>query len=112
MGKSEAPPPKPAGFWSARLSLPPAATVRQLSGAVNELDQRSLPACYFGQVADRDSAREPAATGVNTTHNASPIGKQWKLTLSPKSTDGTPTASLQDVQLYLHLAVRGMQATS
>ena len=107
-GKAEAPPPKPAGFWSARLSLPPAATVRHLSGATAGMDQKSLPACYFGRVADRDSSRDPEIAGVQAIHNASPIGKQWKLTLSPRSTDGTPTAELRDVLLYLHVAVRGI----
>ena len=108
--KADALPLKPVGFWSARLSLPPTATVGHVSGATNELDQKSLPACHLGRVADRDSSREPEIAGVNATYNASPIGKQWKLTLSPKSTDGTPAASLRDVQLYLHVAVRSIRS--
>jgi len=105
-------PPKPTGFWWARLSLPPTATVRHLSGTAVELDQKSLPVCYLGRVADRDSFREPETAGGDALHNASPIGKQWKLTLAPKSTDGIPTTSLRDVQLYLHVAVHSMKARS
>jgi hypothetical protein len=108
--KGDATPPKPQGFWSASLSVPPTGTVRQESGAINELDQKSLPVCYLGRVADRDSSREPEIAGINAQHNASPIGKPWKLTLSPKSTDGTATADLHDVQLYLHVAVRSQKA--
>jgi len=103
--KADVAPAKPAGFWSARLTVPPTAAVRHLSGETKELDQKTLPPCYFGRVADRDSPREPEMAGT-ALHNASPVGKEWKLTLSPKSTDGTPTASLQDVQLYLQVAVR------
>jgi hypothetical protein len=99
---------KPLGFWSARLSLPAAATVRHISGASTALDQKSLPACFVGRVADRDSSHEAEIVGINIWQGASPIGKQWKLTLAPKSTDGTPTASLRDVQLYLHVAARGV----
>jgi len=101
---------KTLGLWSGRLSVPPTATVRLMSGATKELDQKSFPACYFGRVADRSSPREPEIAGVNTLRNASPIGKQWKLTLSPKSSEGTATASLHDVELYLHLAVRGLKS--
>ncbi len=99
--------PKAEGFWTARVSLPPKGALRNLSGATRELDQGSLPACYLGCVTDRDSAREPEIAGTRAWHNASPIGKQWKLALSRKSTDGTPVEALADVQLYLHLAVRG-----
>jgi hypothetical protein len=103
------PPPKPAGFWSARLTLPPVAAVRHLSGQAGELDQKSLPPVYLGRVADRDSPREPEIAGLGAAHNASPIGKPWKLALSSKSTDGTATANLGDVMLYLHVAVRGVK---
>jgi hypothetical protein len=92
-------PVKAQGFWSARLSLPAKA------GTPKELDQKHLPACHLGRVADRNT-REPEIAGVQALHNASPIGQQWKLNLSPKSTAGTPTAALQDVEIYLHLAVR------
>jgi hypothetical protein len=100
---------KPLGFWSARLSLPPTATVRHLSGRTGDLDQKALPACYLGRVMDRDSSQQPEIAGSNALRTASPIGKGWKLVLSPKSTDGTPTASLRDVQLYLHVAARGLR---
>ena len=83
---------QPQGFWSASVSVPPSATVPHISGAASELDQKSLPDCYFGRVADRDSSQEPEIAGIGATHNASPIGKQWKLALSPKSTDGWPTS--------------------
>ena len=106
------PPAKPLGFWSARLSLPSDGMVRNLSGATHQLDQKSLPVCYLGRVADRDSPREPEIVAIRPSHNSSPIGKQWRLTLSQKSTDGTPTASLQDVQLYLEVAVRSLKAES
>jgi hypothetical protein len=90
------------------VSLPPAAAVRHLAGPAGELDQKSVPACYLGRVADRDSLREPEIAGTGVAHNASPIGKQWKVTLAPKSTDGILTANLQDVQLFLHVAVRSL----
>jgi hypothetical protein len=99
---------KPQGFWSASLALPATATIRNMAGASSDLDQKALPPCYFGQVANRDSGPAEVA-GVNALHNASPIGKQWKVTLSAKSTDGFPTANLNDVILYLHVAVRGQR---
>jgi hypothetical protein len=99
--------PKAQGFWSARVSLPPKASVRNFAGATRELDQSSLPVCYLGRITDRDSAREPEIAGARALHNASPIGKQWKLALSRKSTDGSPIEALEDVELYLHLVVRG-----
>jgi len=99
--------PKAEGFWSARVSLPPRAGLRNLAGATRELDQSSLPVCYLGRITDRDSAGEPEVAGVRALHNASPIGKQWKLALARKSTDGTPIDALEDVQLFLHLVVRG-----
>ena len=94
------------GFWSARISPPVTGTMRSLTGAVRELDQKALPACCFGRVSDRDSVLTPEISGATALHNASPIGKQWRLTLSPKSTDGMETAKLQDVQISLHVAVR------
>lgn len=109
-GKGEAVPERPQGFWSARVSVPPTATMRLASGATSELDQKSLPVCYLGRVADRDSPHAPEIAGGIPWHNASPIGKQWKLALAPKSTDGTLTADLRDVQLYLHVAVRSLKA--
>ena len=111
-GKIEAAPEKPRGFWSARVSVPPTATVRLASGTTSELDQKALPVCYLGRVADRDSPHAPEIAGSIPLHNASPIGKQWKLTLAPKSTDGAMTADLRDVQLYLHVAVRSLKAGS
>jgi hypothetical protein len=103
--KTEA--PKAEGFWSARVSLPQKAGLRNLSGATRELDQSFLPVCYLGCITVRDAAREPEIAGARVLHNASPIGEQWKLALSRTSTEGTPVEALEDVQLYLHLAVRG-----
>jgi hypothetical protein len=107
--KSEPPKPepqKPEGFWSARVAVPASATVKYASGNARELDQKSLPVCFLGMVADVDSFREPKVAGANVLHNASPIGKQWKLALSLKSTAGALTEKLDDVQILLHLAVR------
>ncbi len=108
--RADAPKPdagKAEGFWSARVSPPATGVLRTASGAARELDQKALPVCFLGRVTDRDSVREPEIAGAEVLHNASPIGNQWKLTLSPKSTDGMETARLQDVQMFLHLAVRG-----
>jgi hypothetical protein len=106
--KSNAPAPeKAAGFWWARVTLPAQAWVRNPAGAVRELDQKSLPVCYLGRVGVEASPGAPEMGGSRVLHNASPIGKQWKLRLSAKSTGGTPTESLEDVQIHLHLAVRG-----
>ena len=102
--------PKAEGFWTARLSVPAAGAMRTAAGTHRELDQKSMPPCVLGRVADRDSAREPEVAGVGLLHNASPIGKQWRLILSPKSTDGMETARLQDVQVSLHVAVRHLRA--
>jgi len=110
--KTEVVPPKLQGYWSASLSLPARAAVRYLSGGSGELDQKSLPVAYLGRVGDLDSSHEPEVVGINAAHNASPIGKQWKLTLSPKSTAGSQTASLQDVLLYLHVAAIGLKPES
>jgi hypothetical protein len=104
--KADAMPSKPQGLWSANISLPASAKVRQIKGATSDIDQKLLPRCYFGRVASRDSSGEPEVAGSNVLHNASPIGKAWKLSLSAKSTDGWPTANLEDVILYLHLTVR------
>jgi hypothetical protein len=98
--------PKAEGFWSARISLAATGTVRGVTGPARELDQKSLPVCCLGRVTDRDSSQEPEIGGAAALHNASPIGRQWKVALSPKSTDGMATAKLKDVQIYLHLAVR------
>jgi hypothetical protein len=99
---------KAEGFWSARISPPATATMRTIAGTARELDQKSLPACFLGRVTDRGSSQEPEIAGATVLHNASPIGKQWKLSLSPKSTDGMETAKLQDVQIALYVAVRGV----
>jgi hypothetical protein len=103
-------PPKPLGYWSARVSVPPSATVRHPSGTAGVLDQSALPVCYFGRVAERDALRDPEFVPAGALRNAGPIGKGWKLALSRQSTDGAATASLRDVQLYLHVAVRSRKA--
>jgi hypothetical protein len=104
-------PPKPKGFWSARVAVPPTGTVKHLAGKGAEVDQSSLPVCLLGRIADRDSLGEPEIAG-KALHNASPIGKGWKLTLSTTSTGGTPTEQLDDLQLYLHVAAIGMKPGS
>jgi hypothetical protein len=100
---------KPEGYWSARVWAPPSATVRYASGTTHELDQKSLPPCFLGRVTDRESAQQPEVTGTVAWSNTSPIGKQWRVALSPRSTSGTTTDKLQDVQLYLHVTVQGMK---
>lgn len=99
-------PLKAEGFWSARVSLPAKGSIRNSAGGVKDVDQKSVGACYLGQVRGQDS-RDVDMGGLSTLHNASPIGHQWKLKLSAKSTAGMPTESLQDVLLHLHVAVRG-----
>jgi hypothetical protein len=54
-----------------------------------------------------EDSRDIDMGGLSTLYNASPIGREWKVKLSAKSTAGTPTQSLQDVLLHLHVAVRG-----
>lgn len=103
---------KAQGFWSAHVTPPATGTMLTVSGIARELDQKSLPTCHLGRVADRDSTREPEIAGDRVLYNASPIGKQWKLVLSPKSTDGMETSELQDVQIALHLAVRSLTPAS
>jgi hypothetical protein len=103
-------PPKAEGFWRAQVTLPAKGTVRSVSGAAIELDQSSVPVCFLGRVGASDSLRDPECAGANAWHNASPIGKQWKLTVSPSSTGGTETKQLDDVQLFLHVAVREVKA--
>ncbi len=98
--------PKCYGFWSARVSLPATGVVRPLSGDARELDQKALPVCHLGRVTDLDFPREHEIAGVQTLHNASPIGKPWKVALTAKSTSGTPTSQLQDLHLFLRVAVR------
>ncbi|MBV9746989.1 MAG: hypothetical protein JO099_24775 [Acidobacteriia bacterium] len=97
---------KPEGFWTARLTLPAAGTVKYASGMTHELDQKALPTTHLGRVADRDSALEPEFCGGTVLENASPIGRQWKLVLSAKSTAGAQTEKLDDVALFLRVAVR------
>jgi len=85
--------PAPEGYWSARVSVAPA-----------------LPTCFVGRVASWNAPRDAEIGGASALHNASPIGKQWKLALSPKSTTGVPASRLQDITLYLHVAVREVKA--
>jgi hypothetical protein len=85
--------PVPDGYWSARVTA-----------------SLALPVCFLGRVTAWNSPHEPEIAGASVLHNASPIGKQWKLALSPKSTTGVPASRLQDITLYLHVAVRGRQA--
>lgn len=108
-GKNEPPPPlsKPEGFWTARVSLPASGVVKPPAGAAREIDQKGLPVCHLGRVPELASAREPEIAGAAALHNASPIGKQWRVTLSQKSTAGTAIATLDDVHLYLRVAVVG-----
>ena len=101
---------KPQGVWSAQVSIPPTGALRPVTGAPRELDQQAVPVCFLGRVADRASARPPEVAGIDVLHNASPIGKPWKVKLSPKSTGGAPSKVIEDVELYLHLAVRGQKA--
>jgi hypothetical protein len=103
-------PPKLEGFWRARISLPAKGTVRTIAGATAELDQSSVPTCFLGRIADREAAREQERGGGPALHNASPIGAQWKLALSPSSTGGTETKLLDDVEIFFHVAVRGVKA--
>jgi hypothetical protein len=98
-------PGKAEGFWSGRLSVPATGTMRSVKGAVRSIDQKRVPACFLGRVTDRDAVPAPEIAGAGAVHNASPVGKEWKLTLSAKSTDGMETAELQDVQIWLHVAV-------
>lgn len=104
------PTPKVGGFWSARISVPETGIMQTASDAIHQVDQKAIPVCHLGRVADRDAPQQPDIAGTDVLHNASPIGKGWKISLSPKSTDGTTNDVLQDVQLYLHLAVRGARA--
>jgi hypothetical protein len=69
-----------------------------------------MPACFLGCVGAWNAAREPEIAGAAVLHNASPIGKQWKVALSPRSTGGVPASRLQDVTVYLRLAVKGGKA--
>src|SRR5262249_41111782 len=49
---------KPDGFWTASVNLPAAGSVKYVSGKGRDLDQKALPACFLGRVADQDSPRE------------------------------------------------------
>lgn len=102
---------KATGFWFARVSVPPVATIKHGSGESLQLDQKAVPVCYLGRVMDREAAAVPEIAGANVLHNASPLGKGWKLALSSKSTDGIPTATVRDVQIYLHLVVRDQKGS-
>jgi len=104
---NEPPPAKPEGYWSARITAPAAGVVRFRSGASHEIDQKGLPPCFLGRVAAMAPAREPEMAAVAFA-NASPIGKQWRVTLSQKSTTGAALGTLDDVHLYLRVTVRGM----
>lgn len=102
---------KVTGSWSARVSVPPLATIKHSSGESVQLDQKAVPVCYLGRVMDREAAAAPEIAGANVLRNASPLGKGWKLALSSKSTDGVPTAMLRDVEIYLHLTVRDQKGS-
>jgi hypothetical protein len=55
-------------------------------------------------------SRPLEVAGINALHNASPIGKSWKVKLLPKSPGGAPSKVIEDVELYMHLAVRVQKA--
>jgi hypothetical protein len=76
---------------------------------VREIDQKALPACHLGRVTEWSGSRDLEVGAERIWHNASPIGKQWRMALSPKSTSGTPAAQLQDVSIHLHVAVRSLR---
>jgi hypothetical protein len=101
---------KPPGVWTAQVSVPPTGTFRPATGAPRQLDQQAIPVCFVGRVADRNLARPPEVVGTHILHNVSPIGKPWKIKLSPKSTGGAPSKAIEDVELYLHVAARGQKA--
>jgi hypothetical protein len=99
-------PVKPEGYWSARVSVPTSGVVKHVAGTSRELDQKSVSVCHLGHIGAHDTE----FSGEHALHNASPIGKQWRLAMSPKSTGGTPTESLDDVHLFLRVAVRTQKA--
>jgi hypothetical protein len=98
-------PPRSPGFWSARISVPAIAGILDANGSRKELDQKNLPVCFLGSVSDR----EGELAGSGALHNASPLGNGWKLALSAKSTGGTQTTALQDILLFLDVAVRSQK---
>lgn len=110
--KLEAPPiPKPPeGFWSAHITVPAEGAIRLTADKLQPIDQKHVPICCLGRVADAHLAAPAEINGDCILYNASPIGKQWRVALSPKSTGGVATGTLDDVLLHLRIAVAAERA--
>lgn len=100
-------------IWTAAITPPRNSTCRHMPNSVFplghevKLDQTKIPPCRLGRIETRDSTRPPDVVGISALHNVSPFGT-WHISLSPVSSTGTPTKSLADVQIDLHLAIQSV----
>jgi hypothetical protein len=114
-------------FFQIAIRLPQQGRIRFLDGTVHQLDQTMVPVTRVARIQPRSSVRPPDVVGVLSLHNVSPIGIQstpWRLVITsevePLQITADPTGDapdphavfvgsndrLQDVILFLHLAVR------
>jgi hypothetical protein len=95
------------GLWQAVLRAPTQSFCRHLSEKKETLDQRFVPSCYLGRVADRTPVRDPDIAGINALYNASPLG-EWNMVFHEKSTEGMEIDEVDDIQVELHIAMRSV----
>lgn len=114
--------------FQAVVRAPRRGAITYLSGATVELDQQApnVPLVRLARIEAVDSPRPPDVVGTQSLHNVSPISAAdpalgaWRIVITgkqqpPQITDTPPAAAnpnwpvnpIEDVILYLHLAVRG-----
>lgn len=111
----------PENLYNAAVRVPQAGTIRYMDGAAISVDQTAIPVVRIGRLQTRLAVREADIVATMSAFNASPIG-HWRLVITddqtPPKIDDKPNtgrsgnwlnlspATLQDVTLDLHLAVR------
>jgi hypothetical protein len=113
----------PNDFFQLAARVPTKGTVMYLSGETSTLDQAEAPITRIARVQTRGCPKIPDTVGVLSLHNVSPIG-DWRVCITSSvqppditfdpSTDPANSEmdflgsenKLEDVIIYLHLAVR------
>lgn len=99
----------PRALLQLLSTRPPSVTAANRWSCSVRTPEQSVPGCsnctVFPPPSSLALACLNAAPGAAAWRNARRIGKQWKLALSPLSTGATSTKQLDDVQLFLYVAV-------
>ena len=118
-------------FFQLVVRAPQQGSVRLLDGSVQQLAQQQVPVARICRVRDRDCTEPRDVVGTLALHNVSPISFQasrWRLVVTtqmtppninddpskaspdPMTAFGGSSKQLQDVILFLHVAVRSAPA--